>query len=208
MPRTIITILLPALVGVWVGRKAANAWKAITITTLIVGASFLVLAMATSFGSSVMIFFVAVAATGVAESFRAVSITTAAQATLERKDLGVGTSLVNFVNPLSSLIAAAVYGLAYDLNTKGNPENVNDIAAGVKSVFIIAAIVSVIGFVIVILVVRKQMNDKAASAMAAATATASKYNKYRSHNIDLLRRRASADSSGTCPSCQCPRYGR
>ena len=174
LPRTIITILLPTLAGVWVGKKATNAWKAMTVTGLIVAASFLVLAMATSVGTSVLIFFVAIAATGVAESFRAVSITPAAQATLERKDLGVGTSLVNFVNSLSTLIAAAVYGLAYDLNTKGNPENVNNIAAGVKSVFVIAAIVSAIGVLIVILIVRKQMNDKAASTMASATATASK----------------------------------
>ena len=173
LPRTIITIILPAIAGVWVGKSATNGWKAMTIATAIVAASFLVLAAAAAPGSSVMIFFVAIAATGIAESFRAVSITPAAQAALERKNLGIGTSLVNFVNSLSSLIAAAVYGLAYDLNTKGDPGNVVNITAGVKSVFTIAAIVSAAGLMIVILVVRKQMNEKAAAVRtSAATVTA------------------------------------
>ena len=99
-----------------------------------------------------------------AESFRAVSITPAAQATLEQKELGVGTSLVNFVNSLSGLIAAAVFGIAYDINTKADPQNVSNIAAGVNSVFLISALVSIVGLAIVLLVVRKQMNAQAKAA--------------------------------------------
>lgn len=175
LPRTIITIILPAIAGVWVGKKTTNSWKAMSIATAIVAISFLVLAMATKADSSITIFFIAIAATGIAESFRAVSITPAAQATLERKDLGIGTSLVNFVNSLSSLIAAAVFGLAYDMNTKNDPGNVADITAGVKSVFNIAAVVSFVGLIIILLVVRKQMNEKAASgAVSAQMASAAK----------------------------------
>lgn len=33
MPRTLITIILPTIAGAWVGKKAANAWKAMVIGT-------------------------------------------------------------------------------------------------------------------------------------------------------------------------------
>ena len=33
MPRTIITIILPTIAGAWVGKKVANAWKAMVIAT-------------------------------------------------------------------------------------------------------------------------------------------------------------------------------
>ncbi|MBP3930233.1 MAG: MFS transporter, partial [Peptostreptococcaceae bacterium] len=77
------------------------------------------------------------------------------------QDLGVGTSLVNFTNSLSGLIAAALFGLAYDINTSGNTESLSHITAGVNTVFLLASVVSFIGLAIVLLLVRKQVNDKA-----------------------------------------------
>lgn len=159
MPRTIITILLPTVAGIWVGKKTQNTWKAMIFATLFVGIPFLVIGFTTT-STPVLIYFVALAMTGVAESFRAVAITPVAQSTLSPQDLGVGTSLVNFANSLSGLISAAVFGIAYDMNTSINPENVSNIASGVNSVFLIASIVSFVGLTIVVLVVRKQINSK------------------------------------------------
>jgi MFS family permease len=48
MPRTIITILLPMAAGAWVGKKAQNSWKAMSIATTIVGVAFLVLGLTTT----------------------------------------------------------------------------------------------------------------------------------------------------------------
>ena len=159
MPRTIITIVAPMVAGAWVGKKTQNTWKAMMISTLIIGISLLTMGFTTT-STPVMVYFVAIAATGIAESFRAVSITPAAQATLAPKDLGVGTSLVNFVNSLASLIAAAVLGLAYDMQTSANPENIANITSGINSVFLISSIVGFIGLAIVLLVVRKQFEEK------------------------------------------------
>ena len=159
MPRTIITILLPMAAGAWVGKKTQNTWKAMVIATLLVGVPFLVLGF-TKQSTPVMIYFVALAATGIAESFRAVSITPAAQATLAPEDLGVGTSLVNFTNSLSGLIAAALFGLAYDMNTSGNAESIVNITSGINTVFLLASVISFIGLAIVLLVVRKQVNER------------------------------------------------
>lgn len=96
MPRTLITIILPTIAGAWVGKKAANAWKAMVIGTSLAMIPMAVMALVTNSGASIMIYFVALAVTGIAESFRAVSITPTAQAMLAPEDMGIGTSLVNF----------------------------------------------------------------------------------------------------------------
>jgi hypothetical protein len=107
-----------------------------------------------------MVYFVALTITGAAESFRAVSITPAAQAMLNPADIGVGTSLVNFVNSLASTIAAAAFGVCYNLNTANDPTNIANIQNGVNSVFMLAAVVSIIGFLLVVFVVKPQMTSK------------------------------------------------
>lgn len=161
MPRTIITIFLPTIAGVWVGKKASNAWKAMVVGTLFVAVPMAVMGFTTP-STSIIIYFVALTITGIAESYRSVSITPSAQATLQPADMGVGTSLVNFVNSLANTIAAAVFGAAYNLNTAADPTNVAYIQNGVDSVFRLAAIVAVIGLVLVIFVVRPKMTAKKA----------------------------------------------
>ena len=160
MPRTIITIFLPMIAGVWVGKKAANAWKAMVIGTVLAALPMAMMGF-TAPGTSIIIYFVALTITGIAESYRSVSITPSAQATLQPEDMGVGTSVVNFVNSLANTIAAAVFGVAYDLNTASDPTNVSNIQNGVNAVFWLAAIVSAIGFLLVIFVVRPKMTAKA-----------------------------------------------
>lgn len=161
MPRTIITIFLPTMAGVWVGKKASNAWKAMVVGTLFVAVPMAVMGFTTP-STSIIIYFVALTITGIAESYRSVSITPSAQATLQPADMGVGTSLVNFVNSLANTIAAAVFGVAYNLNTAADPTNVAYIQNGVDSVFRLAATVAVIGLVLVIFVVRPKMTAKKA----------------------------------------------
>ena len=57
-------------------------------------------------------------------------------------------------------VAAAVYGVAYNMNDPTTPERIN---SGVNAVFLVAAAVSLIGLLLVIFVVRPQMAKKAAS---------------------------------------------
>ena len=159
MPRTIITIFLPTIAGAWVGKKAANSWKAMAIGSALAAIPMAVMGF-TSPNSSVMMYLVALAVTGIAESFRSVSTTPAAQATLEPQDIGVGTALTNFVNSLSGTVGAALFGVAYDMNVASDPANVTNIQNGVNAVFLLAAVVSVIGLVIVLFVLRPQMMKK------------------------------------------------
>lgn len=159
MPRTIITIFLPTIAGAWVGKKVGNAWKAMAIGTALVAIPMAIMGF-TNANTSIMIYLVALAITGIAESFRSVSITPSAQATLQPQDMGVGTALVNFVNSLATTISAAICGVAYNMNIVADPTNVANIQNGVNAVFWLVAIVSVIGFLIVIFVIRPQMTKK------------------------------------------------
>ena len=162
-PRTILTMLLPTAAGVWVGKSSRNAWKAMAVGTFFVAVPMFVMGFTTA-AMPIAVYFVAITVTGVAESFRAVSITPTAQSTLPPADMGVGTALVNFVNSLANTIAATVFGVAYNLNTASDPTSAALIQNGVNAVFMTAAIVTAIGFVLVVFVIRPMMEAKAAAA--------------------------------------------
>jgi len=147
LPRTIITMALPAFVGTWVGKQKCNLWKAMAISTTLVTLSFIPLAF-TSPSTPLMVFLVAFAITGIAESFRSVSITPSAQDALDASNMGVGTSIVNFVNTLSMAIAAATNGIILD----SFPDNVS---AGVRIIFTITSLTSFAALLIVVFVMRK-----------------------------------------------------
>lgn len=159
MPRTILTIIVPIIAGAWVGKKTSNMWKAMVGATALAGIPMLVMGFTTS-NTPVIIYFVALTFTGIAESFRSVSITPAAQSMLEPKDIGVGTSFVNFFNSLSGTVAATVFAVAYNMNTAADPTNVELIQNGVNAVYWVAAIVGIIGLAIVLFIVRPQMSSK------------------------------------------------
>lgn len=159
MPRTLLTIIVPIIAGTWVGKKTSNMWKAMVGATALAGIPMLVMGF-TSPTTPIMIYFAALTFTGIAESFRSVSITPAAQSMLEPKDIGVGTSFVNFFNSLSGTVAATVFAVAYNMNTAADPTNVELIQKGINAVYWVAGIVGIVGLIVVVLFVRPQMSDK------------------------------------------------
>lgn len=155
LPRTILTMVLPTIAGVWIGKKAANNWKAMAIATGLAALPFIPLGFTTA-STPFIVYLICIGITGIAESFRSVSVTPVAQSVLPQKDLGVGTALVTFVNSLSTLFAAAINGVVYGMSA-------NNVQAGVNNIFRITVIISMAGFFLVIFVVRKQLsgNEKA-----------------------------------------------
>jgi len=159
MPRTIITMFLPAITGAWVAKKANRRWVAFAMGTLLVAVPMFMMGFTTP-AYPILIYFVALAITGIADGFRSVSMMPGAQATLDPQDIGIGTALINFVNSLAGTVAAAVLGVVYNMNTVADPTNVANVQAGVNAVFWVAGIVSLAGFLLVIFVVRPQMTVK------------------------------------------------
>lgn len=151
LPRTILTMILPTFFGVWVGKKKQNYWIAMAFATGIVAAAFIPLGFTTA-STSILVYFVAIAATGIAEGFRSVAVTPAAQATLAPEDLGIGSSLTTFVNSLAGLVASAVFGVIYGMNA-------DSVQRGVNQIFLFTVAVSAAGLLVVLLVVRKSESE-------------------------------------------------
>lgn len=159
MPRTIVCMLLPAVAGAWVGKKLENTWKAMAIATLLAAGPMAVLGF-TTFRTSVITIYFMLALTGISEGFRAVSVTPAVQRTLPTEEIGIGTALVTFVTSLSGSVSSAIYGVAYAINTvmdAANPENIRN---GCNAVFLVAAVASFLGFLVVLFVFRVQILRK------------------------------------------------
>lgn len=155
-PRTLVTMFLPVLAGAWVAKKKTNLWKALAIASAFTAFPMLAMGFTTS-ASSVLLYFVALTITGVAESFRGVSITPAAQNCLKAEEIGVGTSMINFANSLTGSLAAAIYGVVYNWFTLNDPTNTRNIQNGVNAVFLTAGAVTLIGLFLVLLWVRPML---------------------------------------------------
>ena len=161
-PRTIVTMFLPVIAGAWVGKKKVNMWKAMAIATLLSGVPMLTMGFTTQSASYVIVYFVALTITGIAESYRGVSITPAAQACLKTEDIGVGTALVNFANSLAGSLAAALYGTIYGGFTAADATNVDLMQKGVNAVFLTAGIITMVGFILVIFWVKPMLEKEVA----------------------------------------------
>lgn len=158
-PRALVTMILPVAAGIWVGKKRANLWKAMAIASATTAFPMMAMGFTTE-TTSIWLYFAIFAITGIAESFRGVSVTPAAQHCLKTEEIGVGTALVNFVNSLAGSLAVAAYGVVYNSFTAADPANVVNIRNGVNAVFWTAGGVSLIGLLIVLFWVRPILNGK------------------------------------------------
>lgn len=158
IPRTIITLFLPALLGLWIVKKRSRTVAALAMAGLFILIPF---AGLTFIGPSMPVWFVMamIALTGISESFRSVSITPAAQALLEPRDLGIGTSLLAFINALSGAIASSVYGIAYDVLRTAN-EGIHGVTMGLDTVFLLSAAIGLICVLLVLFVFRPLYNAR------------------------------------------------
>ena len=152
LPRTVITMVLPMITGAWVGKNMNVSWKPIAICTGLVAIALAPL-MNISSSMSIMVLYITFAITGIAESFRGVSITPTAQNILKPEVLATGTAMINFGNTLASLFGAAIGGslLGYAKNNT---------TLGIRLVFSSATIVAVIGFLLAVFYVRKRQVEK------------------------------------------------
>lgn len=152
LPRTAIVLILPALTGVWVGKRKTNSWKAMAVATGIVILAFIPLIFISP-KMSILIFFISFSVTGISESLRAVSITPAAQEILNPTNLSTGTALVNFVNTLSSVLATTVCGALY--NAAGT-----DTVKGMSWIFISTVVITIVGFLLVVVYIKKYQGER------------------------------------------------
>lgn len=154
IPRTIISVILPSFVGLWIAKnQTKHTWMALAIAGISIGISFSFLVF---IGPNMPVWFVIsmLALTGIADSFRSVCITPAAQTLLAPKDMGIGTSLIGFVISLSSAFSSAINGIAYDTLRLATP-GLKGMTEGIDTVFLIAALTGFLAFLLSVFVYRK-----------------------------------------------------
>lgn len=152
LPRTAVILILPAITGVWVGKQKTNSWKAMALATGIVVVSLIPLIFVSP-TMPIAIFFISFTITGIAESMRAVSITPAAQEILDPANFSTGTALVNFVNTLASVLATTICGVLFNIAGA-------DIVKGISWIFTFTVGLTIVGFLLVIFVIKKIIEDR------------------------------------------------
>ena len=159
LPKTIPTMFVPAIAGVWMAKKKANMWKAMLVATLLFAIPLLAMGFTVQAGWYIWIYFAVITISGIAESFRGISFTPAAQSVLKPEDMGIGTSMINFANSLVASIAAAIYSAIYGMCTASGV-TADTVQKGVNGVFLTAGIVTVVGVVIVLTKVRPMLKKE------------------------------------------------
>ena len=163
LPKTILTMFVPAIAGVWMAKKKANMWKAMFVATLLFAIPLLAMGFTVQAGWYIWIYFAVITISGIAESFRGISFTPAAQSVLKPEDMGIGTSMINFANSLVASIAAAIYSAIYGMCTASGV-TADTVQKGVNGVFLTAGIVTVVGVVIVLTKVRPMLKKEEVAA--------------------------------------------
>ena len=156
LPKTVLTMILPAICGVWMAKKKCNMWKAMFFATALFAIPLLAMGFTVQAGWYIIVYFVVITISGIAESFRGISFTPAAQSVLKTEDIGIGTSMINFANSLSASIAAAIYSAIYGICTASGV-TADTVQRGVNGVFLTAGIVTVVGVVLVITKIRPML---------------------------------------------------
>lgn len=168
LPRTIVTMFLPAITGVWVSKSNDRTWKGMVITGFLIALACIPIVFITP-SMSIVVLFVCFGITGVAESFRSVTVTPSAQNMLEPKDLSTGTALINFCNSLAVVLASTLYGSIYNAFSQGR----TDFQMSIRAVFAIAGFFPLLGALITLFFVRKHYanedSEKAAEAVIETT---------------------------------------
>ena len=159
LPKTVLTMILPAICGAWMAKKKARMWKAMFIATLLFAIPYVAMGFTVQAGWYIIVYFVVITISGVAESFRGISFTPGAQSVLKPEDMGVGTSMVNFANSLVASVAAAVYAAIYGISTASGI-SADTIQTGVNGVFLTAGIITIIGVVIVLTKIRPMLESE------------------------------------------------
>lgn len=165
LPKTLLTMFLPAIAGVWMAKKKTNMWKAMFIATLLFALPLLIMGFTMPVSWYIWVYIAVITVMGIAESYRGVSFTAGAQSCLKIEDFGVGTSMVNFANSLSASIAAAIYSAIYGISTASGT-SVANIQKGVNGVFLTAGFVTVAGVILVLAVIRPMLRKEEKAELA------------------------------------------
>ncbi|MDR0719650.1 MAG: MFS transporter [Treponema sp.] len=139
LPRSILNIIFPTLCGAWIAKKqSVRCWKGLLFTGLLIAGGNFMLSF-TSPSTTLMVFFIGLGLTGIAESFKQAALTPALQSALTAENMGSGMSLNSMMGAMGSAVSGCVFGVVFDAiapDTKVIP----DLAKAGNAVFLIATL--------------------------------------------------------------------
>ena len=137
----------------------------IVIATLLAAVPMAIMGFTTP-STPILLYFVLITITGIAESFRGVTCNAVAQEELTAEEMSTGTAFINFINSLAGSISSCVFAVGFNTCIAATP-GLKGYQNGANTVYWISAIVMFIGFLITIFVIRPMMNKKEAEKAAA-----------------------------------------
>lgn len=146
LPRSIIAIIAPLIIGTWIAKKPTRCWTGIQGCLLLLTLSFIPMCFIGP-STSVVLLIALVGVTGIADSLRTPAISPLVQGLLEPKDIGIGIGLCSFFGTFSTLIASAVCGALFNIGLSQG-----DMAKGVNMGAMVVVAISAIGFLLVTIV--------------------------------------------------------
>lgn len=152
LPRSITNLIFPVFCGAWVAKnQKERSWKALFITGILIAGGNAMLGFNTP-NTTIMVFFVGLGITGIAEAFKQSALTPIVQSTLTAQNMGSGMSLNTMMGSMGSAISTCIFGMIYGSITP-DPNVIPDLTRGTNTVFLAAAIsglfVSLISFLLI-----------------------------------------------------------
>lgn len=162
LPKTILMLFVPAMVGAWVAKSLSNQWKAMALACIFVAIpSIAMIWVGPNMPIWVMMLLVGI--TGIGDAYRSVTVTPAAQLLLKPEDMGIGTAMVGFFISLSGTISASIDGIAFD-SLQQAEEGLAGITHGVDTTFLLSAGIAIIGLILAVMALRPMVEVRVAAA--------------------------------------------
>jgi MFS family permease len=139
LPRSILNIIFPTFCGAWITKKqSARCWKGLLFTGLLIAGGSFMLSF-TSPNTTLMVFFIGLGVTGIAESFKQAALTPALQGALTSENMGSGMSLNSMMGAMGSAVSGCIFGVVFDAIAP-NTKVISDLAKAGNAVFLVATI--------------------------------------------------------------------
>lgn len=113
LPRSILNVVFPTFCGAWAAKnQKGRCWQGLFFAGILIAVGNAMLCMVSA-NSSLLLIYVGLGLTGIAESFKGATQTPALQSAVSREELGSAMSLNSMMGSMGSAIASAVFGAVH-----------------------------------------------------------------------------------------------
>ncbi|MBQ6386397.1 MAG: MFS transporter [Lachnospiraceae bacterium] len=159
LPRSVMNVIFPVFCGSWAAKNMKNrCWKGLFIAGALIVAG-MALCSAAGSGSSMMILYIGLGLTGIAESFKGATQTPALTASVSRSEMGSAMSLNSMLGSMGSAISTAVFGVVHSTICT-NTEDVVSLSQANRAAFLCSAATGILVCILAFAFVRQMAASK------------------------------------------------